>query len=220
MSFSQEIKKIEADVFDINNLSKVEFKLKMEQSFIEGQVNIDSKFTKDNLVALQETAKISSKTAEILEYKIKNNQTDESGTVTTENNQIKIEYTDKNKKMITKFFDKVPNLVAPANFEEWIKINFEKFKQNKSQTINFLVWDRHETFKFKITYLGQEKLNDKEAHLFKMNISNPLFAAFVSPIKVWFNNDMTAIVQYKGRMALKKQSNGKLEDLDAMVVYK
>ena len=127
----------------------------------------------------------------------------------------------KGKPAVKKEIEKPNVLVAPANFEQFIRLNFEKIKKEKNIVVDFLIWDRHETIPFKITYLGENKLNGENTQLFKMNVSNFLIAAFVEPIRVWYSQDMSQIKRYLGRVAVKqKNKDGSYSDLDADVLYR
>ena len=172
-------------------------------------------------VALEEIAVVSLPDYQVQEYNVHSYQTGEQGKLNFGENKISIEYSIKDKPVEKKEIDKPKNLVAPANFEQYLQSHFDILKKEKSQSVDFLIWDRHETIKFKVSYLGEEKLNGEMTQHFKMNIDNFLLAAFIDPIQIWYKQDMTQIRRFLGRVAMKKKiAEGKYENLDADVLYK
>ncbi|MBY0555069.1 hypothetical protein K2P97_11115 [bacterium] len=210
-----------AQVSDLDaDQKKILFDIKADKKIIDENLYLDvSVLDKNSEIAIRESAIVNKNSAEIIEYKITNNQTRERGVVTVKD-KIIIEYTDPENKTKTKEFAKPSRLVAPANFELWIIRNFELLKKEKSLSVDFLIWDRLETIKFKVTYMGEQSLDGENSQLFKMNIDNFLLAAFISPIKIWYKADMSEIKLYEGRVAVrKKNSSGKYDDLDGRVTY-
>ena len=86
-------------------------------------------------------------------------------------------------------------------------------------TIDFLVWDRLETIKFKVSYLGLVDLGGEKAQSFKLNVDNFLLAVFVSPIKIWKSEDMKRMLRYEGLVAVKQAKGLDLKNLEGEVVY-
>jgi hypothetical protein len=206
-------------VTDLNGDKKVLFNINANKKIVGENLFLDvSALDENQNIAIKENALINKNTADIVEYNIVNNQTLETGEVLVKD-KITIKYTDSNKKIKNKEILKPARLVAPANFELWIIRNFELLKKEKNLTIDFLIWDRLETLKFKVSYLGEVDLKGEKTQLFKMNIDNFLLATFITPIKIWFKADMSEIKLYKGRVAIRKKVNSKYEDLDADVVY-
>lgn len=121
--------------------------------------------------------------------------------------------------IVKKEFNKPPLLTGPPNYEEIILANFEKLKKEKSIVVDFLVWDRLDTYRFKVSYLGEQDLRGEKTQAFKMNIDNFLVATFVSPIKVWFSSDMSQLRMFSGRVGVKRLIDGKFRDFDADVIY-
>lgn len=216
-----EFRPYNAQVSDLEtDQKKILFDIKADKKIIDENLFLDvSVLDKNSEVAIRESAIVNKNNAEFVEYKIINNQTRERGVVTVKD-KIKFEYTDPENKTKTKEITKPDRLVSPANFELWIIRNFELLKKEKSVSINFLIWDRLETIKFKVTYLGEQSLDGEKTQLFKMNIDNFLLATFISPIKIWYKADMSEIKLYEGRVAVrKKNSSGQYDDLDARVTY-
>jgi hypothetical protein len=206
-------------VTDLNGDKKVLFNINATKKIVGENLFLDvSALDENQNIAIKENAQINKNTADIVEYNIVNNQTLETGEVLVKD-KITIKYTDAYKKITTKEILKPARLVAPANFELWIIRNFELLKKEKKLTVDFLIWDRLETLKFKVSYLGEVDLKGEKTQLFKMNIDNFLLATFITPIKIWFKADMSEIKLYKGRVAIRKKVNSKYEDLDADVVY-
>lgn len=169
-------------------------------------------------IVLEEIGIINTKTNELFQYDINQYQTNEVGHLKFPGDKVQVEYSIAGKET-KKEFKKPELLTGPPNYEEFIRTNFEKFKKEKSISVNFLVWDRLDTYAFKVTYLGEQELNGEKSHVFKMNVDNFLIAAFVSPIKVWFTPDLTKIRKFSGRVGVKKKVDGKFKDVDADVVY-
>lgn len=198
---------------------KIIFTINADKKIVGEDLFLDvSVLDETSAVAVRETAQVNKTTADIIEYKITNNQTKERGLVTVKD-KIKIEYTDPQNKITTKEIAKPARLVAPANFELWIIRNFELLKKEKSLSVDFLIWDRLETIKFKVTYLGEQMLDGEKTQLFKMNIDNFVLATFISPIKIWYKSDMSEIKIYQGRVAVRKKAGSGYDDLDGRVVY-
>lgn len=198
---------------------KIIFNINADKKIIGDNLFLDvSVLDGNSIVAIQETALVNKTTADIIEYKITNNQTKERGLVSV-SDKIKIEYTDTKNKTTIKEINKPSRLVAPANFELWIIRNFELLKKEKSLSVDFLIWDRLETIKFKVSYLGEQSLDGEKTQVFKMNIDNFLLATFISPIKIWYKADMSEIKIYQGRVGVRKKSGSGYDDLDGRVVY-
>lgn len=209
-----------AQIFDLeSNQKQVLFDIIADKKIISDNLYLNVRVAdKDSATAIEESAIVNKTNAAIVEYKITNNQTRERGVVTVKD-KIKIEYYSPDDKPKIKEIDLPKRLVAPANFELWIIRNFEMLKKEKSVSVDFLIWDRLETIKFKVTYLGEQLLDGQKTQLFKMNIDNFLLATFISPIKLWYKADMSEIVRYEGRVAVRKKTDSGYEDLDARVIY-
>jgi hypothetical protein len=171
-------------------------------------------------VVLEEIGVVNTKTNDLVTYDINQFQTNETGRLKFPGDKVVIEYTGEGRMTpVKKDFVKPPLLTGPPNYEEVIRANFEKLKKDKTLVVNFLVWDRLDTYRFKVTYLGEEDFKGEKAHAFKMNIDNVLVAAFISPIRVWFNSDLSQLKKFSGRVGVKRKIDGKYKDLDADVIY-
>ncbi len=188
---------------------------------LNGDLKTTTALTKENgKIVLEEIGVVNSKTNELVTYDINQLQTGETGRLKFPGNKVEIEYTGAGRMTpVKKDFLKPALLTGPPNYEDVIKANFEKLKKDKTLVVNFLVWDRLDTYQFKVTYLGETELNGEKTHAFKMNIDNILVAAFISPIRVWFNSDLSQLRKFSGRVGVKNKVDGKYKDLDADVIY-
>lgn len=219
-SISLAAKNYTAEIFNLNPTSKMaDFTLEMSELEIADQLQVKGVFKKEAEVQLIEESTLDLKTAEIKEYKIDQKQTGEIGHVQVKDQKISMSYKKKDQKEKSVTLDKPKILVAPANFSQWLQKNFQTLKEKKSFVIDFLVWDKLDTYSFKVSYLGEVDLYGKKVHQFKMNINNRLIAAFVDPIYIWYNLPMTQIEQYQGRVAVKLGSGPDLKNMDALVKY-
>jgi hypothetical protein len=209
-----------AEIFNLNPKSQqLDFTLDINEIQKLETVQVKAIFKKKNEVQLIEEATLDSKTADIQDYKIDQKQTGEIGHVQIKDQKILITYKKKDEKEKSVTLNKPGVLVAPANFNQWLQKNFETLKVKKSIVIDFLVWDKLDTYSFKVTYLGEVDLRGQKTHQFKMNIDNSFIAAFIDPIFIWYNLPMTQIQQYQGRVAVKLASGPDLKNMDALVKY-
>jgi hypothetical protein len=210
-----------AEVREIDSKDKkVLFTIEVNKKIEGNKETVVARSMAGSELALEEIGVLDTKDSSVLEYRVDNRQTNESGKLIFEGDKIFIEYNQKGKPTVKKEIPKPKYLVAPANFEQYLKTNFETLKRDKKMSVDFLIWDRLETIKFKITYLGETKLNDETVHHFKMNVDNFLIAAFITPIQMWYSQDMTQVRRFLGRVSVrKKNSDGSLSNLDADVKY-
>lgn len=210
-----------AEVKEINsNDQKVLFNIVVDKKTEAGKETVVARSMAGSELALEEIGVLDAKDSSLLEYRVDNKQTNESGKLVFEGNKIFIEYNAQGKPTVKKEISKPKYLVAPANFEQYLQKNFETLKRDKKMSVDFLIWDRLETIKFKISYLGETKLNNETVHHFKMNVDNFLIAAFVTPIQMWYTQDMTKVRRFLGRVSVKKKNaDGSLANLDADVKY-
>lgn len=196
-------------------LYKIEFNEKQNGNLVE----LTATFKKDDQIQIEEKGIVNPETAEFTQYSVNQIQTKEKGLVTVQNNQVKISFDSLGKSTQTKEFSKPNQLVAPANFDRWLKKNFENLKKQKTMTIQFLVWDRLDYYNFKVTYLGLFEVDKTKVHRFKMNVDNFLISAFVSDIEIEMSEDLNQLKHYKGRVAVKIKKGDQFKDLDADVKY-
>lgn len=208
-----------AEIRELDNpTGPVLFEIKLNRSADGEKTKITASFIEKNKAVLAESAVVNNVTAEIIEYSVKSEQTGESGLVQVSADKIKIDYKAKDKNQ-SKEIPRPKTLVAPANFELWLEKNFALLKEKRSVSVPFLVWDRMETIGFKVTYLGEETVDGQKMQAFKMNIDNVFLSAFISPIRIWYNQDMTRIQRYRGRVAVQQKSGNGFSPLDADVKY-
>ncbi len=220
LSFTSVTQATYAEVFQLDKKTeKPIYILELVEKKVGSNIEIESVFKLDDKPQLKESGKINEATAEILEYKVTQLQTKEKGTVDVFDEKIRIKYEVEGKPEQIKEIKKPKVLVAPANFERWLKVNFEKLKKDKTTVIDFLIWDRMETLKFKVTYLGLNEENGKKVHQFKMNIDNFLIASIISPIKISMSEDMTKIQRFQGRLGVKAKDGESYKNFDGDVIY-
>lgn len=218
--FALQAHAVYAEVYQLDKKTdKPIYILELVEKKVGPNIEIESVFKLDGEAQLKESGKINEATAEILEYKVIQLQTKEKGTVEIFDEKIRIKYEADGKPEQIKEIKKPKFLVAPANFERWLKVNFEMLKKEKSTVIDFLIWDRMETYKFKVTYLGLIKEKDKNQHQFKMNIDNFLIASIISPIKISMSEDMTKIQRFQGRLGVKAKDGTTYKNFDGDVIY-
>lgn len=210
-----------AEVREIDSKDqKTIFNIVVDKKIESGKETVIARSMAGAELALEEIGVLDAKDSSVLEYRVDNKQTNESGKLIFEGDKIFIEFNAKGQPTVKKEIPKPKYLVAPANFEQYLQKNFETLKRDKKMSVDFLIWDRLETIKFKISYLGETKLNDETVHHFKMNVDNFLIAAFVTPIQMWYTQDMTKVRRFLGRVSVKKKNtDGSLSNLDADVKY-
>lgn len=210
-----------AEVREIDSKDqKTLFTIEVDKKIADGKETVTARSMAGSELALEEVGVLDTKDSSVLEYRVDNKQTNESGKLIFEGDKIFIEFNAKGKPTVKKEIPKPKYLVAPANFEQYLQKNFETLKKDKKMSVDFLIWDRLETIKFKISYLGETKLNNETVHHFKMNVDNFLIAAFVTPIQMWYTQDMTKVRRFLGRVSVKKKNaDGTLSNLDADVKY-
>ncbi len=195
------------------------FDLIIEEKIVGDEKRINALFKSNQSIAVEESAVINKDTAELISASIQQFQTKEKGTTEVVGDKVKLTYEGEGKALQKKEFKKPKYLVAPGNFEDWLTVNFEMLKKEKSVTIDFLVWDRLETIKFKVSYLGLVDLKSEKAHSFKLSIDSFLLSAFVSPIKIWKTEDMKRMLRYEGLVVVKQVKGQDTKSLDAEVIY-
>ena len=181
--------------------------------------NVTAQFTTGAKVEMEEKAILNETTAEFIQYVITQYQTKEKGFIEVVGDTVKMKYEIEGKPTQTKEIKKPKDLVAPPNFDRWLKKNLTELKKEKTMTIDFLVWDRLDTYKFKVSYLGQTEKEGRKIQQFKMNINNFMLAAFITPIEIDMNDDLSQLVSFRGRVAVKIKKGDKYENLDADVKY-
>ncbi len=195
------------------------FNLNIEEKIVGDKKNINALFKSNENIAVEESAVLNKDNAELISTSIQQFQTKEKGTTEVIGDKVKMIYEKSGKSLQKKEFKKPKYLVAPGNFDDWLRVNFETLKTEKSMIVDFLIWDRLETIKCKITYEGLVELSNVKVHSFKLSINNFLLAAFISPIKIWKSEDMKRTLRYEGRVAVKQVKGLATKNLDAEVVY-
>lgn len=172
-------------------------------------------------VLLDEQATTKKSDGSLIEYSVKHHQFEDEGTLKVSGDKGVLEYSEKGVKQKTKEIKFDQPFVCPGNMEAFIRSRFEELKKKGKIYVDFFVWERRDTVDFVIKYVGAEKVGETEQNHIRMSVSNVFLSALVDPIDVWFNQDMTQILRYKGRMAIKKKDpkTSELKGLDAEVIY-
>lgn len=110
-------------------------------------------------------------------------------------------------------------LVANANFQKFIKDNWDQIKDGKEIAFRYAVWDRQETVGFEIFKTGTDKIGEKEVLVLKMKPSSFIIAALVKPIIFKFEADGSKLLEMNGRVVPKRKDGSTYKDLDGEVVY-
>ncbi|MBC7741021.1 MAG: hypothetical protein H7061_02410 [Bdellovibrionaceae bacterium] len=209
-----------AEIRELNSKNKnILFTLSSEEKMVGSEKTILALIKSKDEVMVDQTAVIDASTAELISGSIDQRQTKEKGTVDVEGDKVKLTYRADGKALKKKELKKPERFLAPGNFDEWLTVHFEEFKKEKTISINFLVWERMEIYKFKLEYLGLTELGAQKAQQFKLSIDNALIATFIKPIYIWKTEDMKKILKFEGRVAVKQVKGRGLENLDGEVLY-
>nr|WP_295900752.1 hypothetical protein [uncultured Bdellovibrio sp.] len=158
------------------------------------------------------------KGAQVLRYEINQGQTQEKGRFVVDGDLIRFEYEGKGKKKNAEEKIKGP-LLSTANFNAFVRENWDKLNTGKGMDVRFAVWDRLETVGFTLQKMGEvEKGGDKWMEL-RMKPTSFIIAALVDPIFLWYAQSDKKLMLMKGRVAPKQLKDGKWKDLDAEAVY-
>ncbi len=188
-------------------------------------VTITSKGLLGTEVLLDEKATSKISDGSLIEYTVQHHQFSDEGTLKVNGNKGVLEYSEKDEKKKTKEFKFDQPLVSPGNMEAFMRSHFEELKKKGKLYVDFFVWERRDTVDFVIKYVGAEKVKgetgETELNHFRLSVSNVFLSAVVDPIDIWFSQDMSQILRYKGRMAIKKKDakSSELKGLDAEVIY-
>ncbi len=214
-----------ATVKELSNPSGPTWTMDMTAKDSGDTVTIKSQGLLGTEVLLDEQATSKKSDGSLIEYSVKHLQFSDEGTLKVTGNKGVLEYSENGAKQKTKEFKFSQPFVCPGNMEAFIRANFEELKKKGKIYVDFFVWERRDTVDFVIKYIGAEKVKtaagEVEQNHIRMSVSNVFLSAVVDPIDVWFSQDMTQILRYKGRMAIKKKDpkSGELKGLDAEVIY-
>lgn len=214
-----------ATVKELSNPSGPTWTMDMVSKDVGDNITITSQGLLGSEVLLDEKATSKKSDGSLIEYYVKHNQFNDEGTLKVTGNKGVLEYTENGEKKKTKEFKFTQPFVCPGNMEAFIRANLDELKKKGKIYVDFFVWERRDTVDFVIKYVGAEKKEvdgktEIQNHI-RMSVSNVFLSALVDPIDVWFNEDMTRILRYKGRMAIKKKDpkTDELKGLDAEVIY-
>lgn len=156
--------------------------------------------------------------AKLLDYEIQRIQTNEKGRISIRGTTVSFEYEKDGVKKIAS--EKIRgDILSSANFNAYVRENWDSLVAGKSLDIRYAVWDRLETVGFslkKINEIGNE--GEKWIEL-RMKPSSFIIAALVDPIHLWYGVEDKKLKVMKGRVPPKIMKEGHWRDLDAEVVY-
>lgn len=210
-----------ATVKELSNPSGPTWTMDMTTKDSGDTITIKSQGLLGTEVLLDEQATTKKSDGSLIEYSVKHHQFEDEGTLKVSGDKGVLEYSEKGVKQKTKEIKFDQPFVCPGNMEAFIRSRFEELKKKGKIYVDFFVWERRDTVDFVIKYVGAEKVGETEQNHIRMSVSNVFLSALVDPIDVWFNQDMTQILRYKGRMAIKKKDpkTSELKGLDAEVIY-
>lgn len=100
-----------------------------------------------------------------------------------------------------------------------IKANWEGLMNGGKVKIRFAVIDRQETVGFELSKAGEGTIDGQKTVDIKMKPSSFLIAALVDPLHFHMSADGQKLVEYVGRVLVKRKEGSKWKDLDAVTVY-
>lgn len=157
--------------------------------------------------------------AQLVSYQITQKQTQEKGRIFVEGDKIKFEYEGpQGKRKSAEEKLKNPTLCT-ANFNAFVRENWDELAAGKAIDVRFAVWDRLETVGFTLQGIGVQEHNGERWIELRMKPSSFLIAALVDPIHLWYGENDKNLMLMKGRIAPKLRQGKKWRDLDAEVVY-
>ncbi|XGC79415.1 hypothetical protein ACES2L_08750 [Bdellovibrio bacteriovorus] len=157
--------------------------------------------------------------AKILSYEINQGQTQEKGRFKVEGDKIRFEYEGPNGKK--KEAEEKLNgfILSTANFNAFVKENWQTLASGKEMDVRFAVWDRLETVGFTLKKVREASEGANKWIELRMKPTSFVIAALVDPIFLLYSTTDQSLLQMKGRVAPKQFKDGKWKDLDAKVLY-
>lgn len=187
----------------------------------EGDFQITEGVTKDaktGAVVLREVSK--TREGELIEVKVEQLQTGDSGTVQIKDGSVHFEHSPKDgkKKTASEKIKKTP-VIASTNLLMFVQRHWDKIQADKEMDVRMAVWDRAETVGFTIIADGEEETAYGKAIHLRVKPSSFIIAAFLKPLHLWFSTDGTKLLTMKGRIGAKIKKGDEWEATDAEVVY-
>lgn len=181
-----------------------------------GEVQTTYKDLQGNVV-VQETSVL--KGSELVRTEIDHRQLGQKGIVEVKDGKAYFTKVDKDGKSTTKEEKLGKTFVVSANFQKFVRDNWEAISGGKTVEFRYGVWDRQETVGFEVFKIGEEMIGEQKALALKMKPSSFLIAALVKPIIFKFAADGSKLLEMNGRVAPKRQEGNSWKDLDCEVTY-
>ncbi len=200
-----------------SNKQKELYRFSLESTVVDGKEQVKSvwKDTEGNAVIEQSVILDGSK---LVRDELNQKQLNQKGII--EVKEGKIYFTKEvDGKSSTKEEKLKDTFVVSANFQKFVKDNWDKVATEKGIEFRYGVWDRQETVGFEIFKVAEEKIGEQTAVVLKMKPSSFIIAALVKPIIFKFAADGSRLIEMNGRVAPKKKEGAAFKDLDAEVVY-
>jgi hypothetical protein len=203
-----------------SNKQKELFKFQTESQMKDGKTDITSEFKDmDGNVVIAQTVQLEG--SNLIRDELEQKQLNQKGLIEVKDGKAFFTKTKDGKTSTVDENLKGKKLVVPANFQEFVKENFEALKKGETVAFRFGVWDRQETVGFEIFKTGTEKIAETEVLVLKMKPSSFVISALVKPIFFKFSlSEPVRLMEQNGRVAPKMKSGDSYKDLDAEVVYK
>lgn len=157
--------------------------------------------------------------AKILSYEINQGQTQEKGRFKVEGDKIRFEYEGPNGKKKEAEEKTKGFILSTANFNAFVKENWQSLSSGKEMDVRFAVWDRLETVGFTLKKVHESASGSDKWIELRMKPTSFVIAALVDPIFLSYSMSDQKLIQMKGRVAPKQFKDGKWKDLDAKVLY-
>lgn len=168
-------------------------------------------------LAVKEVAEV--KGSELVRTSIDQLQTKQKGLIEVKEGKVFFTLTNSDGSSSVKTENLGKSLVIPANFQKYVFNNWKELAAGKTLSFRYGVWFRQETVGFELFKIATEKINDEEVIVFKMKPSSFIIAALVDPVIFKFKSDGSRLLMMNGRVAPKRNVDGKWKDLDAEVWY-
>jgi len=100
----------------------------------------------------------------------------------------------------------VPDLVADAGFDEFVRSHWQPLVDGNTMTMNFLVPSRLEAMAFKVQHIRRDVIEGAPVELFRLKLSGVL--GWVAPsIDVYYGSSDHILMRYEGVSDLRDASN-------------
>lgn len=155
----------------------------------------------------------------LLNYKMTQNQTGESGEISLSGKKVHFVYKKKDGTLKKATEDLDDNFIIGMTLVPHLKKNWEKLSKGDSLRTRLGVWNRAETVGFKFWKKSYKKINGKEAMVVVMKPTSFVIRALVDPLYLTFDKATKELLSIRGRTSPKVQKDGKWKDFDAFISY-